>query len=40
MNLHAWDQARLGGKNELTARFNELFYGPMDYAIAGWKGSE
>jgi O-antigen chain-terminating methyltransferase len=40
MNLHAWDQARISGKNELTARFNELFYGPMDYAIAGWKGSK
>ncbi len=40
MNLHAWDQARIGGKNELTARFNKLFYGPMDYAIAGWKVSE
>lgn len=40
MNLHAWDQAHIGGKNELTARFNELFYGPMDYAIAGWKGSK
>lgn len=40
MNLHAWDQARISGKNALTARFNELFYGPMDYAIAGWKVSE
>jgi SAM-dependent methyltransferase len=40
MNLHAWDQARISGENELTARFNELFYGPMDYAIAGWKVSE
>ena len=40
MNLHAWDQARISGKNPLTARFNELFYGPMDYAIAGWKVSE
>lgn len=39
MNLHAWDQARIGGKNVLTARFNELFYGPMDYAIVGWKVS-
>jgi len=39
MNLHAWDQARIGGKNALTARFNDLFYGPMDYAIAGWKVS-
>jgi SAM-dependent methyltransferase len=40
MNLHAWDQARVSGKNPLTARFNELFYGPMDYAIAAWKVSE
>lgn len=40
MNLHGWDEARIGGKNELTARFNELFYGPMDYAIAGWKVAE
>lgn len=40
MNLHAWDQARISGENELTARFNDLFYGPMDYAIAGWKVSE
>jgi len=40
MNLHSWDQARVGGKSPLTARFNELFYGPMDYAIAGWKVSE
>jgi O-antigen chain-terminating methyltransferase len=39
-NLHAWDQARISGKNQLTARFNELFYGPMDYAIAGWKVQE
>jgi O-antigen chain-terminating methyltransferase len=40
MNLHAWDQARISGKNQLTTRFNELFYGPMDYAIAGWKVPE
>jgi O-antigen chain-terminating methyltransferase len=40
MNLHAWDQARISGKNPLTTRFNELFYGPMDYAILGWKVSE
>jgi ubiquinone/menaquinone biosynthesis C-methylase UbiE len=39
INLHAWDQARIGGKNALTSRFNDLFYGPMDYAIAGWKVS-
>lgn len=40
MNLHPWDEARISGKNELTARFNELFYGPMDYAIVGWKVAE
>jgi len=21
----------------ITARFNELFYGPQDYAVIGWK---
>jgi SAM-dependent methyltransferase/uncharacterized coiled-coil DUF342 family protein len=39
LNLHPWEQARIGGKNTLTARFNDLFYGPMDYAITGWKVS-
>jgi SAM-dependent methyltransferase len=38
MNLHAWGQARVSEKDEMSARFNELFYGPMDYAIAGRKG--
>ncbi len=39
MNLHPWDSARIQGDDPLIARFNELFYGPMDYAIVGWKKS-
>jgi hypothetical protein len=39
-NLHPADRARIAGNNDLTTRFNELFYGPMDYAIVGWKVSE
>jgi len=35
--LHDWAGARIPGDDDLTARFNELFYGPMDYAITGWK---
>ncbi len=40
LKLNPWNDARLTGENELTARINELFYGPMDYAIMGWKVSE
>ena len=25
------------GEGELAERFNGLFYGPMDYAVLGWK---
>ena len=39
-NLHPADRARLAGDNDLTVRFNELFYGPMDYAITARKVSE
>jgi len=39
-NLHAADRVRLAGDNDLTVRFNELFYGPMDYAITARKASE
>lgn len=37
LNLHPWDSARVGDITELAARFNDLFYGPMDYAVIGWK---
>jgi O-antigen chain-terminating methyltransferase len=37
INLHAWDSARVNGNDELADRFNEYFYGPMDYAVLGWK---
>lgn len=40
LNLHDWETARVKGDDELTARFNALFYGPMDYAIIGWKLKE
>ena len=36
-NLHPWDSGRVEGRGELAERFNGLFYGPMDYAILGWK---
>ena len=39
LNLHPWDSAKLAEDNELTARFNTYFYGPMDYAIVGRKVS-
>jgi O-antigen chain-terminating methyltransferase len=35
--LHPWDSGRVEGSGELADRFNGLFYGPMDYAILGWK---
>jgi len=37
VNLHQWDAGRVAGEGELAERFNGLFYGPMDYAILGWK---
>lgn len=37
LNLHPWDSGRVAGEGELAERFNGLFYGPMDYAILGWK---
>jgi SAM-dependent methyltransferase len=37
INLHAWDSARVNGNDELADRFNGYFYGPMDYAVLGWK---
>ena len=37
LNLHPWDSGRVPGPGQLAERFNGLFYGPMDYAILGWK---
>ena len=37
-NLHPWTSAEVEGDNDLTRRFNELFYGPMDYSIRGQRG--
>ncbi len=40
LNLHPWDTGRVAGEGELAERFNGLFYGPMDYAVLGWKTKE
>lgn len=37
INLHPWETARVQGGAELAERFNDYFFGPMDYAILGWK---
>jgi 2-polyprenyl-3-methyl-5-hydroxy-6-metoxy-1,4-benzoquinol methylase len=39
MNLHSPDVHRVkeAGFDEMTKRFNDLFYGPLDYAVLGWK---
>jgi SAM-dependent methyltransferase len=40
MNLHSPNVHRIkdtGLDDEIAKRFNDLFYGPMDYAVAGWK---
>ena len=37
LNLHPWDAGRVAGQGELAERFNGFFFGPMDYAILGWK---
>jgi SAM-dependent methyltransferase len=37
INLHECAEGRFTGSDEVSVRLNELFYGPMDYAIVGWK---
>jgi O-antigen chain-terminating methyltransferase len=37
MKLHPADALRVDGDDELTERFNEYFFGPMDYAVIGRK---
>lgn len=37
LKLHPWDSGRVAGHGELAERFNGFFFGPMDYAILGWK---
>jgi O-antigen chain-terminating methyltransferase len=37
LNLHSWESAKIPDDNEVTKRFNDYFYGPMDYAIVGRK---
>jgi len=40
INLHECAEGRFAGADEVSVRLNELFYGPMDYAIVGWKYDE
>lgn len=37
LNLHSWESAKITDDSDLTKRFNDYFYGPMDYAIVGRK---
>jgi O-antigen chain-terminating methyltransferase len=39
MNLHPYPESYRveGGGLDVAQRFNELFYGPQDYAVVGWK---
>jgi SAM-dependent methyltransferase len=37
MKLHPADALKVEGDDELTERFNEYFFGPMDYAVIGRK---
>jgi O-antigen chain-terminating methyltransferase len=37
MNLNPSDDTPVAGDSELARRFNRYFYGPMDYAVMGWK---
>jgi O-antigen chain-terminating methyltransferase len=37
IDLHPWSEERIAGEGALVERFNKHFYGPMDYAILGFK---
>jgi SAM-dependent methyltransferase len=37
INLNPSDAQRVAGDTDLIERFNHYFYGPMDYAVVGWK---
>ena len=37
IELHPAEAEKVEGDSDLVRRFNEYFYGPMDYAVAGWK---
>lgn len=37
INLNPSDAEPVAGDGDLVKRFNQYFYGPMDYAVIGWK---
>ncbi|MGI9168335.1 MAG: methyltransferase domain-containing protein, partial [Pyrinomonadaceae bacterium] len=40
LNLNPSDEAPVEGDSELAKRFNQYFYGPMDYGLVAWKISD
>lgn len=38
IRLNPSDAEPVAGDTDLVKRFNQYFYGPMDYAVVGWKG--
>ena len=38
LRLNPSDAEPVAGDTDLVKRFNQYFYGPMDYAVVGWKG--
>jgi O-antigen chain-terminating methyltransferase len=37
VRLNPSDAEPVAGDTDLVKRFNQYFYGPMDYAVVGWK---
>ncbi len=37
IRLNPSDAEPVAGDTDLVRRFNQYFYGPMDYAVVGWK---
>ncbi|MDX6692873.1 MAG: hypothetical protein QOF02_476 [Blastocatellia bacterium] len=37
LRLNPSDAEPIAGDSEIVKRFNQYFYGPMDYAVVGWK---
>lgn len=38
IRLNPSDAEPVAGDTEIVKRFNQYFYGPMDYGVVGWKG--
>jgi 2-polyprenyl-3-methyl-5-hydroxy-6-metoxy-1,4-benzoquinol methylase len=40
LSLNPSDDTPVASDSELARRFNQYFYGPMDYAVVGWKSTK